>query len=214
MEDTSRTIRERRSIRKYLPDKVPDAVLRELLEEALWAPSWENTQSTYCYLLSGEPMERFRSSFLRTTAAKTPPAPDLELPRSWPESSRSRAVSLTKTVEASVDEPLMESAARLFGAPHLIVIAASKEVCAHYACFDAGLCVQTIALAAEARGLGTCIMAYAICYPELLRAVIPDANDKDLIVGVTIGYPDRDAAINQFPRERAPFAERVTFIGA
>ena len=80
-----------------------------------------------------------------------------------------------------------------------------------YACFDAGLFTQTIALAAQARGLGTCIMAAVILFPELLRALIPDSEKEIFIIGVAIGYSDRDAITNQSPRERVPLAERVQF---
>lgn len=42
--DVMQAITERRSVRKYKPDPVPEEYLRTVLEAARWAPSWANTQ--------------------------------------------------------------------------------------------------------------------------------------------------------------------------
>ena len=42
--DALEAIRERRSIRRFKADPVPQEALRTLLEAARWAPSWGNTQ--------------------------------------------------------------------------------------------------------------------------------------------------------------------------
>ena len=36
-------IKGRRSIRKYKPDEIPENVIREIIEDARWAPSGGNT---------------------------------------------------------------------------------------------------------------------------------------------------------------------------
>ena len=43
MEHTA-AVKGRRSIRRFKPDPVPDTLIREILERALWSPSWANTQ--------------------------------------------------------------------------------------------------------------------------------------------------------------------------
>lgn len=45
MESTIHTIKNRRSIRRYKPDAVPDAVLAEIAEAGIYAPSGMNTQT-------------------------------------------------------------------------------------------------------------------------------------------------------------------------
>ena len=228
MEDFSSVIRERRSIRKYLPDRVPDAVLREILDEARWAPSCGNTQSTEVYVLSGDTLERFKATLLERSRGETPPLPDLEIPTPWPEPYQSRrkatmearaafvAAEEKRSGAVSQDLSLSPSASgsELFGAPHVLAIATNKCTSRSYACFDAGLLTQTIALAAHARGLGTCITAAVIGFPEILRELIPGSENEIFIIGVTLGYPDHEAIINQVPRERASLEERVHFVEA
>ncbi len=42
--DVFKAINERRSIRKYKPDAIDDALVEKLVDAARWAPSWANTQ--------------------------------------------------------------------------------------------------------------------------------------------------------------------------
>ena len=41
--DLIKVVHERRSIRKYLTDPVPDEIIVEILDAARQAPSWANT---------------------------------------------------------------------------------------------------------------------------------------------------------------------------
>ena len=50
----------RRSIRGYKPDPVPKALIREVVELAMRAPSSLNTQPWHFYIVTGEPLDRIR----------------------------------------------------------------------------------------------------------------------------------------------------------
>jgi nitroreductase len=226
VEGFKKVIRERRSTRRYLPDGVPEATVREILEEACWAPSWGNTQSTFIYVLSAAALEHFKAGLLERAVNKVPDKPDIEMPTTWPEPFESRMKSHIQAERAFVaeeeskrgiaqpDPPVPREVARaeLLRAPHLVLVAIRDDVSQPYACYDAGLLSQNIALAAYARGLGTCIMAAAAHHPDLLREIIPESEDKLFVVGIALGYPDHEAAINQFPRHRIPLDERARFI--
>ena len=47
-------VRQRRSIRAFLPTPVPEAVLREVLDAARWAPSGSNIQAWKIVAVAGE----------------------------------------------------------------------------------------------------------------------------------------------------------------
>ncbi len=216
------SILSRRSIRAYKPDPVPQELIREILDEARWAPSWRNTQGWHVWVLTGEPLERFKSEFTQMLVDDAPGRPDLDMPgREWPEACMQRtarlmAVRETTESEAGLDcsrEGKMTRMGRLFGAPCLVVCGVDKRVAGAYAGFDSGAFVQSLCLAAHEKGLGTCIMATAVRFPELLRRLLPDDEGKLLVVGVTLGYPDPDAALNSFPRERADLDEFVSWVG-
>lgn len=226
MDEISSAIRERRSIRRYLPRPVPQATLREILDDARWSPSWGNTQSWFVYVLSGHALDRFKAGLLERATTEAPSNPDIDMPASWPEPFQGRMKSLMQARMAFVAEeerkrgivpvdppvPPPVAGAALFGAPHLLVVATDKEASRPYACYNAGLLSQTIALAAHARGLGTCIVAGAMRSPDLLREIVPGSEDKVFIAGMAIGFPDTDAIVNQFPRQRASLEDYVRFI--
>lgn len=222
MADTGDAIRDRRSIRRYLPTPVPADVVDEILAEARWAPSAGNTQCTDVLVVTGEALERVRSTLREQAESEAPPAPDLA-PASWPEPMRARMTTLFQTRVAFVaaeeakrgvepaDPPLppMVVMAGLFGAPVLLLLVMDKAVTAPYGCFDAGLFAQTIALAAYNRGLGTCIMTSTVRFADALHRELPEAEGKAFIAAITLGHPDPDAPINGFPRQRVALDDFV-----
>ena len=56
-------IRGRRSIRAYTSQPVPEGLVREILDEARWAPSSRNTQAWSVWVVSGDALARFKTAF-------------------------------------------------------------------------------------------------------------------------------------------------------
>jgi nitroreductase len=215
-------VRGRRSIRKFRPDAIPKKLLEELLETARWAPSWGNTQPWEIYVITGEPLEAFRKANVASMAGAEPLRSDVAMPETWPEKLKARYMGVGKAVITSLGLKREDREGRrqhqlnmaaLFGAPCLIVATAPTDVLVEYAMLDVGLLLQTIALAAHDRGLGTCIMASSVHYADLLRRHGSIPGDKRVIMGAAIGYPEREAPINQFERQRADVDVFVKWVG-
>jgi nitroreductase len=216
-------IRGRRSIRRFLPEPVPEAMVWEIIEEARWAPSWANTQSWSIYVLSGEPLERFKSASAQMAESGAASTPDLVMPSGqWPDRMAARTKLLFERRAPFTPPPAGAGASKqgtppalpqLFGAPCFLVLAFDESLASDYACFDAGLLAQTICLAAYERELGTCIMAMSVRYPQLLRKELPELENERVVIGIALGYQDREAPINGFQRERAEVDELVTWVG-
>jgi nitroreductase len=223
MTDTSSAIRERRSIRGYLPMPVAADVVDEILTEARWAPSAGNTQCTDVLVVTGEALERVKAALREQAESEAAPAPDIA-GASWPEAIQARMTTMfqarvafvaaeqAKRGVAPADPPVppMVAMAGLFGAPVLLLLVMDKDVSTPYGCFDAGLFGQTIALAAHDRGLGTCLMTSTVRNADALHRVLPEAAGKAFIAAITLGYPDPDAPINRFPRQRLALDDFVT----
>ena len=73
-------IRERRSIRAFKPDPVPREVLGELLELALRAPSFANTQPWEFAVVTGGALEAIRQAFLDRAEAREQAIADIPYP--------------------------------------------------------------------------------------------------------------------------------------
>jgi nitroreductase len=215
-------VRGRRSIRKFRPDAIPKKLLEELLETARWAPSWGNTQPWEIYVITGEPLEAFRKANVASMAGAEPLRSDVAMPETWPEKLKARYMGVGKAVITSLGLKREDREGRrqhqlnmaaLFGAPCLIVATAPTDVLVEYAMLDVGLLLQTIALAAHDRGLGTCIMASSVHYADLLRRHGSIPGDRRVIMGAAIGYPESEAPINQFERQRAGMDVFVKWVG-
>jgi nitroreductase len=215
-------IRGRRSIRAYTAEPVPQDLLREVLDEARWAPSSRNTQAWNVWVVSGDALARFTAAFKAALEAGDPE--DLDIPGTvtgdWPETCSARAVSLmqtrAQTLEAAGEEAgpaaSMARMADCFGAPVLLVFGFEACLADASACYDTASLVENVCLAAHARGLGTCQSTTLVRYPGLLREVLPEADEKKLVIAVTLGWPDLAAAANTFQRSRAPLDEIVTWV--
>ena len=214
-------IRGRRSIRAYTTEPVADDLVRDILDQARWAPSSQNTQPWRVWVLTGDALERFKAAFKVAVAREEAETPDLAWspPEDWPAAFPARvAENLERRVqalEASGEDPgPAASLARMadcFGAPVLLVVGFEGAL-APAAAYDVGSFVQTVCLAAHDRGLGTCQCATLTGYPGLLRDLLPGAHGARLVVAVTLGWPDREAPINIYRRPRAPLEELVVWV--
>jgi len=205
-------IRGRRSIRKFRPDAVPRGVVEEILEEARWSPSWGNTQPWEFYILTGKPLADFKRRNYERTLSGAMPTPDVPMPEKWTAAMKGRYGELGRIVLETLGIPREDKEARnryylgmtgLFDAPCLLVACVPRELRVEYAMLDIGLITQTICLSAYDRGLGTCIMAAAVVYADLLRETAGIPHDRRVVVGVALGYPDESYPLNNFSRPRA-----------
>ena len=62
--DVESAIRQRKSIRAFKPDPVPREMLRNILEQALRAPSWANTQPWEFFVVTGERLHEVQKAYL------------------------------------------------------------------------------------------------------------------------------------------------------
>jgi nitroreductase len=213
----SHAIRERRSVRAFLPDPVPAEVVRHLLDLARWAPSWGNSQDWNAYVLDGATLEVVKAAFQQLAEEDAPSAADLPRPpREWPaylaermSIPRPSAESLNASAASPGDGP---GPFQLWGAPTLLLFAVDADLEPTYACFDAGLIVQTLCLAAEDRGFSSCIMAMAVRYADILHALIPQAAGQRFVIGVALGLADHNAVINRGDRRRVEIEQWATFV--
>jgi nitroreductase len=101
--------------------------------------------------------------------------------------------------------------ARCFGAPHMIYLHLAEGF-NHYALLDAGLILQTIALLALEKGLGTCFLAMAVLYPQTIRKHCNILHDRKIVMGLAVGYPDAQHLSNKFISERGSLDDFVVWV--
>ena len=63
--DFSSLNKSRRSIRDFKPDQVSESVLKQILDDALWSPSWSNTHPYYLAIAKNEELELIKKDYLK-----------------------------------------------------------------------------------------------------------------------------------------------------
>src|SRR5512139_3311079 len=79
-------IEQRKSVRAFRQAPVVREVLDEILEKALRAPSWGNTQPWRITVVGGKVLASMVEDFLNKVTANEPSCPDVEFPGLWPDS--------------------------------------------------------------------------------------------------------------------------------
>jgi len=214
-------IRNRRSIRQFLPKPVPEEMIRELIADSLWAPSWGNTQPWEIVVVTGDKLSEFRKQNQEALLAGKAAQTDVPMPKVWPEAYLNRYKDLGKRVLSSIGIAREDKEARLqhfvkmfglFEAPAIILVTVDKALALEYAMLDAGILLQTFCLLAHDKGLGTCIMAAIVNYPEIVRELFSIPAKKTIVMGAILGWPDPQAAVNRFERQRGTLDEFVRWV--
>ncbi len=214
-------IRTRRSIRCFLPKPVSKEIIQEILSDSLWAPSWTNTQPWEIVVVTGDPLERFKSENENALRAGLTSPPDISMPLNWPETLRKRSADLWKTIFASLAIGQDDAEGRvnyyaqmyhLFNAPALILLLIDRNLSLEYAMLDLGVFLQTFLLSAHNAGLGACAFAGTIHCPEIVHRHFAIPDTKLLAMGIALGWPDIDAPVNKFVRKRGNIEEFVRWI--
>ena len=211
-------IKGRRSIRKFKAQDVPKSIITEILEEARWSPSWGNTQPWDLYVLTGKTLAKFKEMNLKQTLAGAAVASDVPMLEKWPDAMKARYGELGKVVlsvqgikredKEGRDKYYMNMVSS-FDAPCVILTCISRDNLVEYQMLDVGLIAQTICLAAHDKGLGTCLLAAAARYSTEIRKIAAIPDDKKIVVGIALGYPDPSFPLNNFERSRAKLDEFV-----
>ena len=218
---TNVCIQSRRTVRKFLPTPVPREVIEELIADASWAPSWGNTQPWELIVVAGAALDKFKDENRRAMMAGATSTPDVPMPQKWPDANKTRYRDVGKSVLSSLSIPREDIEGRtnyygdmffMFDAPALLLILLDKNLLVEYAMLDVGLFLQTFMLLACDRGLGTAALAASVTFPDVVRKLLPIPENKRLAIGAAIGWPDENAPVNNFQRERAPMEELFTWI--
>ena len=143
---------------------------------------------------------------------------DIPMPQVFPDRHRLRYKELGKSVLGALEIAREDKQARidhfarmfaLFDAPAVVIFSVEKTLLLEYAMLDVGLILQTFCLLAHDKGLGTCILAAAVTYPEIAREIFSIPETKRLVMGAAIGWPDKNAPVNSFERNRVDQEECV-----
>ena len=209
------------SVRGFKPDPVPREVLTEILEIASRSPSGLNAQPWEVAVVTGKVLEDIKRGNAEMLASGTMINSDIPLPPLEGD-YRQRQVDLAMQIfdlmgiareDREKRAKWMELGFRFFEAPAAIIIYADSSIGQNRTLFDIGIFTQSICLAAVKYGLGTCIEAQGVMYPDVVRKFVDIPKSKQMHISIAIGYPDWDFPANKLVSTREPVESFTTWYG-
>jgi nitroreductase len=226
--DVVQAIQERKSIRAFKPDQVPLDLLKKIIEQAMRAPSWANTQPWEFAVVTGNKLKVIQDACVARGAAAVQTSPsEVARPYEFPEPYASRIKQMQtkerrgRTTEMKPEEmeARMVTNFRHYGATTCIYLLIGKNYLQQekginvWGLYDSGSAVQNIMLLAVNYGLGTIAQAMAVVFPDIIHKELAIPEDKLVALGIAIGYPDWDNEITKDFRDREPLDSMAAFYG-
>ncbi|MFM6831433.1 MAG: nitroreductase [Novosphingobium sp.] len=200
----------RRSVRAFLPDPVPDTVIREILAAASRAPSGTNIQPWQVHVVTGVARDRIAAAGHAAASAGDMELEYQYLPSSMDEPwlSRRRAIgyALFEKYGIARDDLAARKSAMLrnydfFGAPVGLFFTMDRRH-ALGAWLDCGMFMQNVMIVARDFGLETCPQqAWCDVGPTVHRELgIPET--RIILSGMALGHEDKTAIVNSLESSR------------
>lgn len=224
VEHVDEAIRSRRSIRAFLPTPVPQQTVADMLSVASRAPSGSNIQPWQTYVLTGKSLTALTTRLLDTFNDPAQRVMHEEeyayYPREWTEPYQARRRKVGWDLYGLLgigreDKERMHGQHgrnfRFFDAPVGLIFTIDRHL-EQGSWLDYGMFLQSIMVAARARGLDTCAQAAFAMYPRVIAEVLRLPESRMVVCGMALGYADPAAAENQLVTERAPLDDWAHFL--
>jgi nitroreductase len=215
--DVFETIRDRRSARAFKPDSVPKEKIEEILKLTINAPSANNLQPWEVVVVMDEEKDRLSNKLTKAYREKRLSCGSGAV-KPLPDAIRQRGVQTLESMKVyadkigiPIDDFVNEGSCNFYGAPVAIILCLDD-------CFssrqmvDVGTAVGYLVLAAHASGLATCPIGLITDYADEIKDLLNIPENKKVVIGIALGYPDRENPMSQFRSSRADINELVRWI--
>lgn len=217
--NVDKALRARISVRAFKPDPLPEALVREIIDVARYAPSGGNLQPWKLIAVAGAARDA-----VIALAQNNLPGDEGEraiYPANLWEPYRSRRYKLGEDMYALLGIPREDKPARLmhlaqnyqfFGAPVGLFFIIDTRM-GHGQWAHLGMLMQSIALAAAARGLASCMQEAWARMRAPLHAHFTLGEHEMIYCGMALGHADNSAPVNTLRSDRASVDEIAVFKG-
>jgi len=214
--DVFSAMQQRRSARAYLDTPVARADLEQIFKYAGRAPSAINLQPWEYVVVYGEEKQRLVRRLLKVQAERQipcGPGTSTRPPEIFTRRSREASDIMAPGVAATgqtLNRFVEEGSCSFYGAP-IAIIVTIDSLFPKIRYLDLGLSISYLLLAAEAKGLATCPIGLITAYGADIADVLSIADNKEVVLGIALGYSDESSPLNNFKTGRADQAEILSW---
>lgn len=210
----------RATCRSYLPQQVPQDVIRGIVDVARGTASWCNVQPWDLVITSAESTDAFRTALVAHVRQHPQNDSDIPFPAEYRgvHQDRRRKAGLQLYEALGIergDRERRESQSfenfRLFGAPHVAIITVPEEL-GTYGAVDVGGFVCAFLLSAQAHGVATAPQAALAMHSRFIRNYFGIPNERRMVCGISFGYADEAHPVNSYRTDRAAVDSIARFV--
>lgn len=219
-EDVDHVLKARRSVRAYTGRPLSRAQVLDVLRAAAAAPSNSNTQPWRVHVLTGMPMKTLGGLLVEAFRSGDLP-PSAHFPDPLPEALRRRQAEFAQRYYGALGIGREDAEARarqtqrnfdFFGAPVGLIFSIDARLGRH-SWLDLGLFVQSVMIAAKARGIDTCPQVSFARFHPVIAPFLGMAPEEVTACGMAMGFGDAHAPVNRMDMPRQPVEAFTRLIG-
>lgn len=212
-------LEKRYSVRAYLDKPVPQELLETIFRQAQQAPSNCNVQPWQTCVVSGEKKERLKSDLIATVMKGAKPNPDFNWLPKYEGVHRDRQFGSANALYSSIGVSREDKQGRqmamirnwqFFDAPHVAFFTMDKYLDIMGA-VDLGIYAQTLSLILAEHGLSCCMQGALGQFPDPVKKALNLPEQRGILFGMSFGYADKSAAVNNTRTEREDLNNAVAF---
>ena len=215
--DLLKVIKERKSIRAFTPDPIPKETLEEILKLAILAPSAINLQPWDLIVVTEEERERLSRRLIKAYKEKKiscGPGNVKPLPKTFAKRGAKTLELMNPFFEEMGVDPnqfINEGSCNFYGAPAAIFICLDDSF-PKARLVDIGLALGYLILTSHEFGLGTCPIGLITAYEDEIKELLNIPENKIVVIGIALGYPDLKNPINRFKSPREDIGNFIRWI--
>lgn len=215
--DLLKAIKERKSIRAFKADPVPREKIEEILSLTIHAPSAINLQPWEFIVVTGEEKERLGRRLIKAYRERKigcSPGNVKPLPKTFGKRGAKTLELMNPLFEemgVNSDQFTNEGSCNFYGAPVAILLCLDDSF-PEARMVDIGLALGYLLLVAHEFGLWTCPIGLITAYEDEIKDLLNIPENKRVVIGSALGYPDWNIPINRFKSPRDNLDKMVRWI--
>jgi nitroreductase len=215
--DIIQAINERKSTRAFKPDPIKKEQIEEILKLVVNAPSAINLQPWEFIVVMDEEKQRLSRRLIKAYREKQIScSPGNVKPLS--ETFNKRGVESFQLMNPYLEKIgqdfncfVNEGSCNFYGAP-VAVIMCLDNAFSKARLVDVGIALGYFVLIAQNFGLSTCPIGLINAYEDDIKELLDIPDNKDVVIGIALGYADKDNPVNTFKTPRDSLDAFVKFV--
>lgn len=212
-------LQQRTSVRAFVDQPVADDTLQKIFASAQLSPSNCNVQPWQACVVSGATKDKLKQRLIETLMSGASPNPDFNWLPQYQGIHRERQFGSANALYSAIGVAREDKKARqmamlrnwqFFDAPHAVFFTMDKYLDIMGA-VDLGIYAQTLSLVMAEHGISNCMQGALGQFPDPVREILNLPDERGILFGMSFGYADDSAAVNNTRTDRELLENSVTF---